>query len=91
MKRPDMSRDTSKMSLDDLRAYNRELAAYLRQLLADRRAELEQQPAPTPEPAPVVSDAPQYALPTKRMEKAIARFDALDDAEQLDALRGMGW
>lgn len=87
MKRPDMSRDTSRMNLDEIRAYNRELMAYRRYLLEQRRAE--QQPAPTPEPAPVVTEAAKYTLPTAKQRRALAAFDDLTDGEQVDALRGM--
>ena len=85
MKRPDMSRDTSKMNLDEIRAYNRELDAYRRYLLEERRAE---QPASTPEPAPTVEEAPQYTV-TASQRRALARFDDLTDADQVDTLRGM--
>lgn len=67
-----------------------ERAAYQDHLMRSIAAKLEPTPS-APEPAPVVSDAPQYVLPTKRMEKAVAAFDDLTDGEQVDQLRAMGW
>lgn len=61
---------------------------YIAELLA-KRDEALQQPASAPQPAPTVEDAPQYDLPTKRMEQAVARFDDMSDADQVDVLRGM--
>jgi Mg2+ and Co2+ transporter CorA len=83
MKRPDMNKDTSKMNLDEIRAYNRELMAYRRYLLDQRRAE--QETATTPEPAPVVEEAANYKV-TASQRRALARFDDLSDGEQVDAL-----
>lgn len=75
--------------LDDARAKRDELLDQLTQRLAMSAGT--EQPTATPEPAPTVEDAPQYALPTKRMEKAVAAFDDLTDGEQVDQLRAMGW
>jgi hypothetical protein len=75
------------MSLEELQAYNRGMMDKIRRILEERRAE--QQPAITPEPAPTVEDAPQYDLPTKRMEQAVARFDDMSDDDQVDQLRMM--
>ena len=65
-----------------------ERAAYQAHLMHSIAAKLE---PTTPEPAPVVEEAPQYDLPTRRMEKAVAAFDDLTDGEQVDQLRSMGW
>lgn len=63
-----------------------ERQAYQQHLMRSIAAKLELTPS-TPDPAPIVEDAPTLALPTKRMEKAIARFDGLSDADQVDSLR----
>lgn len=44
---------------------------------------------PTPEPAPVVEESPALHLPTKRMKKAVERFDGMTDSEQVDSLKAM--
>lgn len=44
---------------------------------------------PTPEPTPIVEEAPAYHLPTKRMKKAVERFDSMTDGEQVDNLKAM--
>ena len=36
-----------------------------------------------------MEESPQYDLPTKRMEQAVARFDDLSDDDQVDVLREM--
>lgn len=66
-----------------------ERAAYQQHLMRSIAAKLEPSPAPAPDPEPTVEEAPTLALPTKKMEQAIARFDDLTDGEQVDALRGM--
>lgn len=87
MKRPNMNKDTSRMNLDEIRAYNRELMAYRRHLLEQRRAEMEQ-PAPTPEPAPIVEEAANYKV-TAKQRRALAAFDDMTDGEQVDALSSL--
>lgn len=64
-----------------------ERAAYQAHLMHSIAAKLA--PAPASEPAPVVSEADAYNLPTKRMEQAVARFDDLTDSDQVDQLRQM--
>lgn len=73
------------MNLDELQASNKEMLAKLKRLLEERRAE---QPASTPEPEPIVEEAPQYTV-TASQRRALARFDDLTDADQVDTLRGM--
>lgn len=71
------------MNLTEITAYNKELLAKLKRLLEERRSETEQvetQPQPTPKRA---------KLPTKRMAKAVERFDNMTDSEQIDSLRAM--
>ena len=79
--------DIDNMKRDELRRYIDELSAKRDRLLAERA---EQQPATTPDPAPVVSEADAYNV-TAKQRRALAAFDDLTDAEQLDQLRGMGW
>ena len=74
------------MNLEEITAYNKELLAELKRLLAERT---EQQPATTSEQEPTVEESPQYDLPTKRMEQAVARFDDRSDDDQVDQLKSM--
>ena len=74
------------MSLDELHQHNKQQLEKLKRLLEERT---EPQPATTPDPAPVVEESPQYDLPTKRMEQAVARFDDLSDDDQVDQLKSM--
>lgn len=62
--------------------------AYQAHLMRSITAKLEPSPS-APEPALTVEEAATYTLPTKRMEKAIARFDDMTDDDQLDSLRAM--
>lgn len=94
--------DTDGLSPDELRRYLDELQARRDTLLAQRhidamsdeeraayRDHLVASIAGKLEPAPVVSEADAYNLPTKRMEQAVAAFDDLTDSDQVDALRAM--
>lgn len=85
--KPSAADPIDNMSRDDLRAHIDELRAKRDRLLAERRAE--QQPAITPEPAPIVVEAAKYTLPTAKQRRALAAFDDMTDAEQVDSLRGM--
>lgn len=64
-----------------------ERAAYQQHLMRSIADKMEPS---APEPAPAVEEAPQYDLPTRRMEKAVARFDDMSDEQQLDVL-GQMW
>ncbi len=71
---------------DALRRRIDELYARRDALLAERA---EQQPTETtPEPAPTVEEAPTYTV-TASQRRALARFDDMTDADQVDSLRGM--
>lgn len=72
------------MNLQEITAYNKELLAKLKRLLAERSAEPEQA-EPQPQPVP----ERKAKLPTKRMRKVVERFDAMSDSEQVDSLRAM--
>lgn len=65
-----------------------ERQAYQQHLMRSIAAKLELTPS-TPDPAPIVEDAPTLALPTEKMRKAIARFDDLTDADQVDQLSSL--
>ena len=75
------------MSLDELHQHNKQQLEKLKRLLEERQAE--PQPATTSEQEPTVEESPQYDLPTKRMEQAVARFDDLSDDDQVDQLKSM--
>lgn len=81
------------MSLDEITAHNKELLTKLNRLLEERRAEPQpasaQQTATTPEQEPTVEEAPTYDLPTAKMRKAVAAFDDMSDADQVDQLKSM--
>lgn len=70
------------MSLAEIQAYNDELFAKLNRLLRER-AERNAQPQPEAEPVKAAK------LPTKRMRKAVERFDGMTDSEQVDSLKAM--
>lgn len=74
------------MSLDELHQHNKELLTKLNRLLAERT---EPQPATTSEQEPTVEEAPTYDLPTAKMRKAVAAFDDMSDADQVDVLKAM--
>lgn len=69
------------MNLQEIQAYNKELLAKIEQLLAERRTESEQA-----EPQPQLVPERKAKLPTKRMAKAMERFDNMTDSEQVDSL-----
>lgn len=75
--RGDSRKSIDDMNLAEITAYNIELLAKLKRLLAERCAE--------PEPAP----ERKTKLPTKRMRKTVAAFDAMTDSEQVNTLRAM--
>lgn len=66
-------------------------------ILNDMRADILErltamrQPTTTPEPRPQAEPAATYNLPTNRMRQQLARFDDLNDADQVDQLKAMGW
>jgi len=74
------------MNLEEITAYNKELLAELKRLLAERT---EQQPATTPDPAPEIEEAPTYDLPTAKQRRRLAAFDDLSDDDQVDQLKAM--
>lgn len=78
--------DIDNMSPADLQASNKEMLTKLKWLLEERRAE--QQPAPTPDPAPTVTEADAYNV-TAKMSKRLAAFDDLSDDDQIDVLNQM--
>lgn len=78
--------DIDNMKRDDLRRYIDELRAKRDRLLAERRAE--QEPAPTPDPAPIVTEADVYTV-TAKQRRALAAFDDMTDADQVDALQSL--
>jgi hypothetical protein len=84
--RGDSRKRVEDMNLAEIVAYNKELLAKLKRLLAERRIELEQAD-PVPQPVPVKVKAAK--LPTRRMTKAVAAFDGMTDSEQMDSLRAM--
>ncbi len=67
------------MNLAEITAYNIELLAKLKRLLAEGALLAH----------PQVQSEPVTKLPTKRMRKAVERFDSMTDSEQLDSLRAM--
>lgn len=73
------------MNLDELRAHNRQLFAKLERLLAEGT---DPQPAPPPEQAPTIEEAPQYDV-TAKQRRRLAAFDDLSDADQVDQLKDM--
>lgn len=76
------------MNGDELELYNRQLMDDLRGLLTARQAQ-PGQPTTTP-PTPATDDITWPGeLPTKRMRANVHRFDCLDDAGQVDYLRGL--
>lgn len=77
--RGDSRKSIDDMNLAEITAYNIELLAKFKQLLAERAPKAQPQPVP----AKVVK------LPTRRMTEAVERFDAMTDSEQLDSLRAM--
>ena len=76
--------DIDNMSPADLQAHIKQLYAKRDELLAQRA----EQPASTPEPAPTVEEAPQYTV-TASQRRALARFDDLTDADQVDQLASL--
>ncbi len=78
--------DIDNMKRDELRRYIDELSAKRDRLLAERRAE--QEPAPTPDPAPIVTEADVYTV-TAKQRRALAAFDDMTDADQVDALQSL--
>lgn len=77
--------DIDNMKRDDLRRYIDELRAKRDALLAQRD---EVQPAPTPDPAPMVEEAPTYTV-TASQRRRLAAFDDMTDADQVDTLQAM--
>lgn len=73
----DMSPGELRRHIEQLRRVRDEL---LRQIDDDGEQDAEQ-PEPEPEPA--------LRLPTKKMRRAVERFDRLTDDEQADHLRGL--
>ena len=84
----DLRKDFYKLSLlEKVKMLNR-----LQSLLVDYFGEqASQQPTatPTPDLAPTVEEAPTDDLPTAKMRKAVQRFDAMTDGEQIDQLKAM--
>lgn len=60
--------------------------AYQDSLMRSIAAKLD--PAPAPDPTPTVEEAPTYDV-TAKQRRALAAFDDMSDADQIDALRGM--
>lgn len=83
--KPAVSDDIDSMSRDEVQTYIKQLYAKRDALLAQRA---EQQPATTPEPAPVVTDAATYDV-TAKQRRRLAAFDDMSDADQVDALKSL--
>lgn len=75
------------MNPDELRRHIEQLRRVRDELLRSIAAEDDEQDAEQPEPEPE-PDRP-LKLPTKRMRRALQRFDSLSDDEQADHLRGL--
>lgn len=77
--------ETEQAILNDLRA------EILERLTAMHEQATTPEPEPEPEPQPQVEPAATYSLPTNRMRQQLARFDDLNDADQVAYLKAMGW
>lgn len=78
--------DIDNMKRDELRRCIDDHAWPAVRLLAERRAE--QEPAPTPDPAPIVTEADVYTV-TAKQRRRLAAFDDMTDADQVDTLQAM--
>lgn len=78
-------KDIRSMNPDELRNHIAGLRRLRNELLRSIAAEDGEQDAEQPEPEP---ERP-LRLPTKKMRRAVERFDSLSDDEQANQLRGM--
>lgn len=78
--------DIDNMKRDELQDYIKQLYARRDELLAQRAEQ--PTPAPAPDPAPTVEEAPTYDV-TAKQRRALAAFDDMSDADQVDALQQM--
>lgn len=66
-----------------------ERAAYRDYLMRRISARIDTMKPQTTQPTSITEEAPALHLPTKRMTKRLAAFDAMSDAEQVDSIKSM--
>jgi hypothetical protein len=83
-----LRRDFHKLSLSEKVKMLNRLHSLLIDYLGEQALQQQSAPTPTPEPAPIVEEAPQYDV-TAKQRRRLAAFDDMTDADQLDQLKAM--